>query len=689
MLKVKKRPKLLVPAGSYEALCAAISAGADEVYFGASGFNARAGAKNFTEGEFEEAIKLCRIFGVSSNITVNTLLFDREINEVLELVYKAACFGADAFIVQDIGLAQIIKREMPEVTLHASTQCACHNKDGAVRLYDAGFSRIVLARELSEEDIIKITDNAPYETEIFVHGALCVSHSGQCLFSSVVGGRSGNRGECAQPCRMEYTMRTCAGERKGYPLSLKDLSLAEHIDKICRSGAASLKIEGRMKSPEYVWGVTKIIKRLLEEERGANSDEMRQLRELFSRGGFTDSYYTRRYLATSEGMYGIRGKAEKEATKEAENSINIIQPRRHIKAECGFESGKKPYIIYSCGEYEGFAEGEEELESAKNSSATFESIAKNLVKLGSTPFILDIKDISMTVGESVFVPSGIINELRRKASQLLYEKMTLPVGIKRMRIGFCPQRQNSSKKKVKIRLYFESSENFKSKISGYNDIESIVFPLYKFASEGETIKKLSSDFRIGVLFPRVLFNGEKKGALSMLEYAKSCGASFCEVSNIGHIETARQAGLEIYGGIGLNITNSLSMEYYTEELGLSSIVLSPELKLGALRDIVKPSGVISCFYARGRLPLMVLESCIVKSCGICRKDRENEKVCGVITDRINASFPIYPVRRFDIDYPCRNIIYNSVITDLRSKKELYMSGIDVLCVSAEEDGMPL
>ena len=198
MKKIIERPALLSPAGSYDALCAAIDAGADEVYFGASMYNARAGAKNFSTEEFADAVKLCRAMNVKSNITVNTLAYDRELSDVCNLIYDAACLGADAFIIQDLGTASLVRSNIPNVVLHASTQCACHNRDGAQRLFDLGFSRIVLARELSREDIAHITDNAPYETEIFAHGAICVSHSGQCLFSSVVGGRSGNRGECAQ-----------------------------------------------------------------------------------------------------------------------------------------------------------------------------------------------------------------------------------------------------------------------------------------------------------------------------------------------------------------------------------------------------------------------------------------------------------------------------------------------------------
>lgn len=697
-----KYPRILAPAGSYDALCAAISAGADEVYFGASGFNARAGAKNFSRDEFAEAVKLCRVCNVSTNITVNTLLYDREIGEALELVYDAACLGADAFIVQDLGLASLIRREMPQVVLHASTQCACHNRDGARRLFEAGFSRIVLARELSAKDIAEISADGKndYETEVFVHGALCVSHSGQCLFSSAVGGRSGNRGECAQPCRMEYSCLSCGNSRKGYPLSLKDLTLSGHIEELCASGAASLKIEGRMKSPEYVYKVTSIFKKLVSERRSASEDERKQLEELFSRGGFTDGYYTADCLKSNADMYGIRSEASKEITRKIEKNIVVPSPGAEISAVCSFEVGKKPSVTFKCGEFAACVCGEEMLDFAKNegAAASFDSIAKNLLKLGGTPFELDGERIEMNLDKGVFVPASLVNNLRRNAAAELYEEITASVGIKRARIGFCPPKNSGEERQTDTRLYFNSPDGFYKKIGEYPNAAEAVFPLMCFLNGEDCVKisEISRKFKTGVLFPRVLFDSERAGALGALKSAVSCGAVFCEVSNIGHIEVVREAGLEVYGGVGLNITNSLSCEYFTDEAGMRSVVLSPELKFGALRDIAKKDGVRYCFYARGRLPLMVLESCIIKASGKCSGAKSGEKgrkvcVCASLKDRIGAEFPVCPSVRFNKErnLPCRNIIYNSVVTDLQRKKELYCCGLTTLCVSAENDGNSL
>ncbi len=675
-------PKLLAPAGSFDALCAAISAGADEVYFGAGSFNARYNAKNFTDDELKEALGLCRIFGVKSNITVNTLLFDKEINEALELVYKTACFGADAFIVQDMGFASMIKKQMPDIELHASTQCACHNKDGADRLFESGFSRIVLARELSCDDIKTISGDNRYETEIFVHGALCVSHSGQCLFSQAVGGRSGNRGMCAQPCRMEYSRE---GSAKGYALSLRDLSLCKNITELLTLGVSSLKIEGRMKSPEYVYGVTKQFKALLTEQRNATDDEQKYLSELFSRSGFTNGYFTKSYLSSNREMYGVRTEKEKELTRKAEEQIVLKKPQKEISAVCSFRCTELPKLSFICGEYVSTAIGQVPIEKAKSSGANFDSVAKNITKLGDTYFSLCRDDISMSLDEEAFVPASVINELRRNAIKDLYDMMCKEKEILRTKTSFIPPRSRESEREVKLRLYFENTADFEKKLCGYKNIDSLVFDPKAF-SDRKTISEICKRYKTGVLFPRVMFESEKQKAKEFLLEAKSLGAIFCEVSNIGHIEIVRSVGLDVYGGIGLNITNTLSAEYFIQNAGLGSIVMSPEMKFGAIRDIPKLDNVSYCYYAKGRLPLMTLESCVVRATSKCNM---KDGICSALCDRMGAKFPIYPQKRFDIEYPCRNIVYNSVIHDHRTKKELYRCGINILCISAEENGIPM
>ena len=280
MRRKTKLPELLAPAGSFEALTAAISGGADAIYIGGKSFGARAYAKNFDIEEIKRAAELCHIHGVKLYATVNTLVFDRELYDLSDYVYELYCAGVDALICADLGAIAEIRRRVPDMPIHASTQMCVHNTAGADAAQALGCERVVVARELSEEDIRTVVEKSKAEVEVFLHGALCVCHSGQCLMSSLVGGRSGNRGECAQPCRLPYG--------KGYPLSLKDLSLASHIKSLIDRVVASLKIEGRMKSPSYVYRVTKIYRTLLNEAREADKKEEEELKKVFSRGGFTD-----------------------------------------------------------------------------------------------------------------------------------------------------------------------------------------------------------------------------------------------------------------------------------------------------------------------------------------------------------------------------------------------------------------
>ncbi len=682
------RPRLLAPAGSFDALSAALCGGADEIYFGAGNYHARQGAKNFSDDELREALRLCKIFGVKSNLTVNTVLFDRELSDALNFVEHAANLGADCFIVQDMGLLSALRREMPSLELHASTQCACHNREGAQELFDAGFSRIVLARELSAENIRKIAHDAPYETEIFAHGALCVCHSGQCLFSSVVGGRSGNRGLCAQPCRMEYDLAGASGKsRHGYPLSLKDLCLASAMKDVFSLGVSVLKLEGRMKSPAYVYGVTKLYKTLLTEERGATEDELCFLYDLFSRSGFTDGYFTGKVLSDNRAMYGVRSERDKEKSVRAEKDIVIPPPKKEIGAAYRFYAGEKPRLSLVSCETAVEVCGNDVLSAAEKAPATEESVAKNLIKTGGTPFLLRRENIAASLGENCFVPSGLLNELRREACEKLASALSDTRRIAREKSTPPYRRREESENAPSVRLYFASCDNFEEKLRPYRDIESVVFPLSAFRTMGESLARISEKITVGILFPRVVMPDEVEAALGELSAAKTCGASFCEVSNIGHIALARRAGLLPFGGVGLNITNSESAAFY-EGLGLSSLVLSPECKLAAVRDIRKSAGIKYCFYARGRLPLMTLESCVFRAGGKCEKKGDGE-ICGTLCDRLGYTFPVMAQKRRNAEYPCRNILYNAVLSDLRTKKELYTAGLSVLCLSAEENGMPL
>ena len=680
------KPYLLAPCGCYESVLAAVSAGADECYFGGSALNARMNAKGFTEEEFFSAIRYLRLHGVRSNITLNTLNFDRELNATLEFAKKVADSGADAFIVQDLGLAGLLYRSIPEVELHASTQCACHNLDGAIELSKLGFSRIVLARELSYEDIKKITDygnlTGSFETEVFVHGALCVCHSGMCLMSSVIGARSGNRGLCAQPCRMQGAVSNTVGEsQKGiYPLSLRDLTLSQHLSELLSLGVSSLKIEGRMKSPEYVYRTVKILRSLIDSGCNADDKMYNDLLDIFSRGGFTDGYFTKKYFSDNRKMYGFR--SEQDKAKTAEVKVEIPAPQKTpVKLYAKVKANEPVYARFEALGKVGEAFLENPASTAKNAPMTKESFIKNMSKLGSTEFVLSDSDINLD--DRLFLASSEINALRRSAvsaleAAIISDRSNAVCGKREI----IPQTETEKRSCNKPKLrFFTDNPNFTYDKKTYTHVlESICLPLELFRDNNKVAVKLP----FGVRLPRVIFEDEKDNVLQALKNAKDSGALYAYVSNIGHIELVKKSKLALYGGMGLNVTNSASLCEYAS-LGFESICLSPELKAAQMRDITRVRGVKCSSVVYGRLPLMVLESCILRSRGLCSNYTEREKYCGFYTDRIGKKFPIYPERRFDgKNSPCRNIILNADILDVYSKvEEIRKSGVEILEILSE------
>lgn len=629
-------PKLLAPCGSYDALCSAISAGADEVYFGSSLFNARMNAKNFDKNEFENAIKLCRMYGVKSNITLNTLTTDRELRDTLNLAYDAMTFGADAFIIQDLGLASLLKQTFPDICLHASTQCACHNTLGARELSKLGFSRIVVARELSQSDIEAITLDGKqnnYEIEMFIHGALCVSHSGMCLMSSCIGKRSGNRGLCAQPCRLKYSFD---GKNSKELLSLKDLCLASKIDFLCKSNVASLKIEGRMKSPEYVYGVTKLYRKLLDQKRNATKDELQFLYELFSRNGFTDAYFTKQYLSSNASMYGVRSDSQKAKTAVLEKKQVFEMPKIPVDMSCTIQKDK--CIELSINNFKYISDIVPDLAQSRPIDNAF--VSKCLDKTGSTSF--QAKNIEILLDNNLFLTASQLNNIRRTAFEEYKQNITKNIEITKNTVDLPKPADNSVQKKpVSI------SESF---LIGLSRIKDKDFNKTNFAVE----------------MPRVIFDTEVPYAIELLKKAKQMGACFAIAHNISHLEMCKQAELPVFGGIGLNVFNSKTVEYF-ENKGVYALTLSPELNPAQSRDIVFKSAK-KAVIKKARLPLMVLESCIYKAhCNKCQNKKG--KVCSYITDRMGMTFPLLSQERLTPNpYPCRLIVQNSLISKLSDQK---------------------
>ena len=630
-------PELLCPAGSFDALISAVSAGADAVYIGGKSFGARAYAKNFDIEEIKKAVELCHIHGVKLYVTVNTLVYDRELSELSDFAAELYRIGVDAVISADLGAIAEIRRRAPGLAVHASTQMSVHNAMGADAALDLGCERVVLARELSEKDIREVTEKCKAETEVFLHGALCVCHSGQCLFSSLVGGRSGNRGECAQPCRLPYG--------KGYPLSLKDLSLAKHIKSLIDSGVASLKIEGRMKSPEYVYRVTKIYRELLDSYRNATEKEEEELKRVFSRGGFTDGYYKGRL---GSGMLGVRSEEDKKESRGLRQSTPSPE-KVAVKAVCKMTLDEPSELTFSLSEKSVTVYGAAPA-AAENSPLTEDSVKERLMKLGGTELSLRKEDISLTLGERVNLAPSQINSLRRAAAEALMNAEREPSTVE----GYRRKSSNKQTKVVKT-AYFYSPETLlqvkETNPEVLSLLDKIFIPAFKLEQYG--------DSDVGVAIPPVIFESELSDVREIIKTARDKGVKDTLISNISHAKLMSDFGFSLTGDFRLNVTNiETRLEY--EKMGIEGMILSPELTLPMARDI---GGSVIVY---GRILLMLTERCLIKDsfgCEQCSK--------AALTDRTGMKFPMLR------EYPHRNIILNSTPTYMGDKaEELKAAGLN-------------
>ena len=615
-----KLPELLAPAGDMECLYAAVAAGADAIYVGGKRFGARAFAKNFDMDELCAAVNYCHLHSVKLYVTLNTLIEDVELASAVEYAAELYRIGVDALIVADFGVAAAIRRYLPDLELHGSTQMSVHNTDGIIAASRLGISRVVLARELPLTDIRCCVDNSPLEIEVFLHGALCVCYSGQCLFSSLVGGRSGNRGECAQPCRLPYNGGS-------YPLSLKDLSLADHIPALIQSGVSSLKIEGRMKAPSYVYAVTSVYRRLLDEGRAANNEERELLRRAFSRGGFTDGYFVGK---TEKNMTGVRSREDKEDSRSLESAA--YSPIKHpVRAEVVMQLDKPSVMRIYDTDRSVSVTGSAPV-PAQNAPLTEQSVKERLCKMGNTNLSLSADDITLNLDEGVNLPPSAINALRRDAAAA-FESCKRDLGEIKYTLP-SPIRGGEGL----ISAQFMSAEEFnavRAQSPSLTDLVDIAFlPLMDC---GEYTAN-------GVYLPPIIFDSQMPAVRAALENAKKQGVMYALVGNIGQIQLVLDLGFTPIGDFRLNITNRES-SLWLSSMGVGRAVLSPELTLPKARDA--GGGLITY----GRIPLMITERCFIGENFGC-------KSCGKssLTDRKGEKFPM--LREFDH----RNLILNSVPT---------------------------
>lgn len=616
-----KIPELLAPAGSPEGVRAAVQSGAGAVYMGFGTFNARRNAQGFSHEEMADAIAYCRARNVKSNITLNILVGDRELEDALEdakFLYEA---GADALIVQDLGLARLIHAHAPDFALHASTQMTIHTLDGAKQARDIGFSRVVLSRECSREEVQLITEQAGVETEVFVHGALCMCYSGQCYLSAVIGQRSGNRGLCAQPCRLPYN--------GGYPLSLKDLMLAGHVAELADWGVSSLKIEGRMKRPEYAAIVTKVYADLLREHRKPTAGERDILRRVFSRDGFTDGYYTGK---KGDSMFGTKTDVPMSEVKalydEAAHRFAEGREAPLVPVSLFFTARRDTGAVLSAGEVTVTAP----VEQAKNRPTTPEMVEKSLAKTGGTPFYP--QEMHIEVEDGLVVPASVMNGMRRDALSLLLATRSVAPSRDWMGGNVLPRDEEAAARSgfrgytasVRTEAQAEALKNV--------GLETVYVPLEVAARTG-----------LPAVLPRVFSDREQGQVEMLLGEAMSRGTDTVLVGNIGHIPMAKRLGFTVHGDFGLNAYNSRTL-CALAEMGVSRQTLSFEARLAQIRDMEGPLETDLIVY--GRLPLMIFENCAIRRQHVGKCSCKNGVT--TLTDRRKESFPLLP------EFGCRNTL---------------------------------
>ncbi len=647
---MSKIAELLSPAGSPEAVRAAVANGAGAVYLGFGDFNARRMAKNFTEQELIEACDFCHKRGVKVYVTLNTLATDRELSAVERICRVINRAGADAAIVADMGVARLVREVAPDLPIHGSTQMTVHSLGGVMHLHSCGFSRVVLSRELNGAEIAYICKNSPIEIEVFVHGALCMCYSGQCQMSAVIGRRSGNRGLCAQPCRLPYTLDESM--HGTYPLSLKDLCLADYLNELSDMGVASLKIEGRMKRPEYVAIVTGIYSRLLREGRAPTDDERKTLAEVFSRDGFTDGYFTGN---TGASMFGVRGRGAEASdelfSRARETYAKVPIPTRGVDFYCVIEKGRPATLAVEdeCG-HRIIAKGTV-AEPAINRPLTEDVIREQISKTGGTRFIA--ASVNVLLGENLALPLSALNALRRECLDGLeaeYTKST-PRREGKFNVGF----KLLNQKAPPITTVSVLSMSQISDAMLNRDPAILYIPLTEAASDPKRLAEISARASVCVSFPRIIKDSELEEIARMAEIALAAGVKEASVGNMGHIAYAESLGFRVRADFGINIFNSHALRE-VRRAGVISALLSPELTFPQLRDMSKV--IDTEIFAYGRLPLMIAENCVVRaSTGACVCKNNH-----ALSDRTGAAFPLIP------EFSHRTVILNSQKLFLADKR---------------------
>ncbi len=619
--------EILAPVGNEEMLRAAVFSGADAVYLGFSGFNARTSANNFNADTLKDAVAFCHARGVAVHVALNTTVYGGELPALEQAIRAVAASGADAVICQDLAVATLIGKIAPQLPRHGSTQMSVHSLQGALELKELGFTRVVLARELSMPEVEHITKHCGIETECFVHGALCMCVSGQCYMSAFLGGRSGNRGSCAGPCRLPFEANALPEGKPGrlHHLSLKDNSVIDKLDKLQALGVASAKIEGRLRTPEYVAAAVSAC--LAGREGRAYDRDL--LKNAFSRSGFTSGYLDGKIDGT---MFGVRSEADAEQTKKTLPMLRELYRRERsrvpVKMKLEIEEGGEKLTVTDADGSKACAYGDAEPQPARTDPT--ESLHRSLAKTGGTPFAVEDQDITVEMdGGPWFIPGGAVNELRREALDALLKKREVlrPWPTTEEHVPALPLRTLPSRRTLRAR--FENWEQVPER--ALDGIEYLILPIAQ-------ADRVPREWRAKTLLelPRVMFGKLEEDTARRIAATQDAGFAGYEVSNIAHLRLCR--GLPMSGSFGLNITNQLAAQFYADN-GLGSMLILPEVKDSDISTIAPthngrpvPTGVL----VYGHMPLMITRAGPLQNihdCAHCDKT-------GVLTDRKAKKFPV-------------------------------------------------
>ncbi len=784
--------ELLAPAGSLAALKAAVENGADAVYIGGDQFSARQKADNFTREQMQEGIEYAHARGCNVHVAVNTLINNEEIGNLIEYGYQLAELGVDAVIVQDLGAAHILRETLPQLALHASTQMAVHNTPGVQLLENEGFERVVLARETSFESIKKIKAETKVELEVFVHGALCVAYSGQCLLSSMIGGRSGNRGLCAQPCRMPYQLVGADGtEYKNadgqYLLSTRDLNMLHHLPDLIASGVTSLKIEGRMKRPEYVATVVRHYRQAIDACYARTSFDKKladkEITQIFNRTFTTGYYYANQgrdlmsysrpdnrgvlvadvlkteqrkiwiqlkdSLSVGDGylLYNNRGEeiagkvrelsikgkaietgnpgqivmtvvsgnaqgakqfyktADVHLLKKAEASfVRPSQPEKqtvHFKVE--LHEGKPiSMLAWDDAGHQQYGESEYLVEAAKNRPSDYDSVYKQLDRLGNTAFALG--DVVTEIDDGVIAPASELNQLRRTVIEGLEAQLK--------------EGNNEKEPLCSYDEYMDDAGDLLDRIPPQVMEYGLKQQLAVTVGDGDSVRA-AADHGADIIYLNatvlrrskavereeypelVSYCHERQAALywtcsqiendkqltqmqPLMEAAKESGFDGILVGNLGLFQAALEMGWEkIVADYQMNVFNDVTLQYLSGK-EISRAVLSPELSLEQISQFSYLGNLPLELIVHGNLPLMVSEQCV---CGSVIGGRTAEQKCSMpcmkqlyyLKDRMDIHFPLY------MDQNCRMHVFNSKTLNLYKRlEECLKTGADILRIEGRE-----